>query len=121
MRSSTSTPRLIVSPASRGELDVGPDPAATSRICASSRRPSVEVTPRRRPLASTRLGLGLDQELEPEPFQVVAQDLGGARVELAAEQAGGALEHDGLQAELVQRVRRLEAEQAAAGDDRAAA
>ena len=34
----------------------------------------------------------------PEAFEVVAQQLAGAGVELAAEQAGRALEHDGLAA-----------------------
>ena len=43
-----------------------------------------------------------------------------AGVELALEQPVGAFEHDGLQADLVQRVRGLQAEQPATGDRREA-
>ena len=80
------------------------------------RRPSLSVHGAQAPVGVDRLGLGLHHELEPEPFEVVAQDLGRAGVELAAQQPVRALQHDGLEAELVQRVRGLEAEQAAAGD-----
>ena len=69
-----------------GELDVRLDARRDEqdlRLRCCGRR--CRCTARRRPLASTRLDLGLEQDLEPEPFEVVAQD---ARPR--ARRAGGA-------------------------------
>ena len=88
MRSSTITPRLIRSFASLARSMFGLMPAATSRIWACRRRPSARSTPRRRPLASTERDLGVEHDLEAEAFEVGAQQLAAALVELAA-RAGG--------------------------------
>ena len=104
-----------------GELDVGLDARGDEqdvrRRCV---RPSAEVDAAQAAVGVDRLGLGLDAR---SPGRGLRGSCAGSRPRGrragACSRRSRALEHGGLQAELVQRVGRLEAEQAAAGDDAA--
>ena len=110
-----------VEPRLGGELGVRRDPRAHEQQVGGQRAAVAQQHLAEPLVAERRRGLRARDDAHPQPLEVAAQELRGARVELAPQQPVGALEDRGVQAELVQRVARLEPEQAAARDQRLAA
>ena len=118
MPASTTMPRLTSMPASLASHALGRMPAAMTTSVAGMMRPSASSTPST--LRSPRIALveALVMTLMPRCFERALQQIAGGRIELALHQRRHQMQHGDVHVPRVEPGRRLEAEQAAADDDR---
>jgi hypothetical protein len=118
MPSSTTMPRLVAMPASLAIAAFGRMPTAMTTSVAARMVPSSSSDALDLAVADDGLVLALVMHLDAARLDRLLQQIAGGRIELALHQRRHEMQHGDVHAARLQAGRGLEAEQAAADDDR---